>query len=247
MTEKQLADQVVIVTGGASGIGQCAVNCLRAHGARVASFDITDTATSEDSDLLLVKCDVSLEGQVENAVALVAAQWERIDMLVNCAGILDRFAGVGNTATEDWRRCFAVNVEGPMFLTRACMPYFLRQETKGRIVNFCSTASIRGAACGAAYTASKHALLGLSRSTAWMYAKEGVKCNALLIGPTEGTNITNTGREPDKFGFERVQPYGGLLPALLQANDIMPHLLHLLTAPGVNGAELAVDHGFTTA
>lgn len=129
---------------------------------------------------------------------------------------------------------------------RAVIPYFLKQENKGRIVNFCSTASIRGAACGTAYTASKHALLGLSRSTAWMYAKE-LRCNSIILGPTAGTNITNTGRDPDKFGFERIQPYGNCLPAALTAEDIMPSLMHLLTAPGVNGAELAVDNGFTTA
>ena len=57
----------------------------------MASFDITDAAASEDPDLLLIKCDVSLEGQVENAVAVVAAQWQRIDILINCAGVLDRF------------------------------------------------------------------------------------------------------------------------------------------------------------
>lgn len=156
-------------------------------------------------------------------------------------------AAVGSMVTKDWRESFAVNVEGPMFLMRSCMPFFLRQESKGRIVNLCSTASIRGAACGAAYTASKHALLGLSRSTAWQYAEHGVKCNALLIGPTAGTNITKTAKDPDEAGFERVQLYGKLVPGVLQVGDIMPSLLHLLTAPGLNGAELAVDHGFTTA
>ncbi|KAK4617738.1 Short-chain dehydrogenase reductase 3a [Fulvia fulva] len=83
--------KVAVVTGGASGIGQCAVQCLRSRGAKVASFDITQMAASNDQELLLVRCDVSDEAQVENAVAMVAAQWGRIDILVNCAGVLDRF------------------------------------------------------------------------------------------------------------------------------------------------------------
>lgn len=248
MGNQELAGRVAIVTGGASGIGKCAVQHLRLQGAKVASFDISHTETSEDPDLLLVSCDISLEREVEDAVVfLVAAQWKRVDFLVNSAAVIDPFAAVGMTTTEDWKKCFSVNVDGAMFLMRACIPYFLKQETKGRIVNFCSLASVRGAACGAAYTASKHALLGLSRSTAWMYADEGVKCNALLLGPTAGTNITKTGKEFDKFGFERIQPFSNLVPDVLYADDIMPSLMYLLTAPGVNGAEVAVDHGSLTA
>ncbi|KAF2207333.1 hypothetical protein CERZMDRAFT_102429 [Cercospora zeae-maydis SCOH1-5] len=247
MAEKQLHDKVVIVTGGATGIGRCAVQHLLSQGAKVASLDISPRPNSENSKLLIISCDISQEKQVNAAVASIATEWKKIDVLINCAGVLDRHAAVGSVDNEDWRKCFAVNVDGPMFLMRACVPYFLEQESGGRIVNFCSTASIRGAACGAAYTASKHALLGLSRSTAWMYAKQGVQCNALVLGPTIGTNITNTEKEADAFGFERMQPYMSLLPGVLNADDIMPSLMYLLTAPGINGVELAVDHGWTTA
>jgi NAD(P)-dependent dehydrogenase (short-subunit alcohol dehydrogenase family) len=81
---------------------------------------------------------------------------------------------IGDISNKIWDRCFAVNVNGPMYLMRACIPQFLKQESKGVIVNVCSVASLRGAAAGVAYTASKHALLGASRSTAWMYANEGI-------------------------------------------------------------------------
>lgn len=134
-----------------------------------------------------------------------------------------------------------------MYLMRACIPHFLSQPTGGRIVNLCSTASIRGAACGAAYTASKHALLGLSRSTAWMYAKKGVRCNAILLGPTGDTNITKVEGEWDSAGFERCQPYGNCLPEVLKTEQVLPTLLYLCTAPGLNGAELALDCGLSTA
>ena len=79
------------------------------------------------------------------------------------------------TSPETWQRCMSVNVSGPFYLIRACLPHMLANEgaEKGSIINVCSTASMRGGAAGAAYTASKHALLGLSRNTSWMYRHQG--------------------------------------------------------------------------
>ena len=95
---------------------------------------------------------------------------------------LSSTARTADVENATWNRVFAINVTGPMYLSRLAIRSFLEQESKGTIVNVCSTASLRGSAAGAAYTASKHALLGLSRATAWGYAKIGIRCNAVLPG-----------------------------------------------------------------
>lgn len=85
-------------------------------------------------------------------------------------------------SNELWDRIIAINVTGPMYLSRLAIKTFMSQDTRGSIVNVCSTAAIRGTAAGTAYTVSKHALLGLSRSTSWGYAKDKIRCNAVIPG-----------------------------------------------------------------
>lgn len=136
-----------------------------------------------------------------------------------------------------------------MNLIRRCLPELLKADPKGAIVNICSTAAVRGSAAGVAYTASKHALLGLSRSTAWAYAKQGLRCNAVLPGGVGDTEIMK-GVDPAIFqseGSMAAAPYQACMPALCKPADIANAVLLLVTAPAVNGAELAVDHGWTVA
>lgn len=133
-----------------------------------------------------------------------------------------------------------------MHLIRTSLPHLL--STKGSIVNVCSTASIRGSAAGVAYTASKHALLGISRSTAWAYAKDGVRCNALLPGGTAGTEIMKSNTVGiSEVGYGVLAPYAACSPAYCTPENMANAVLFLATAPAVNGAELTVDHGWTVA
>jgi NAD(P)-dependent dehydrogenase (short-subunit alcohol dehydrogenase family) len=136
-----------------------------------------------------------------------------------------------------------------MNLMRRCLPELLKADPKGAIVNMCSTAAVRGSAAGVAYTASKHALLGLSRSTAWSYAKEGIRCNAVIPGGVEDTQIMK-GTDPAVFqsdGMMVTAPFQACLPGICKPADIANAVLFLVTAPAVNGAELAVDHGWTVS
>ncbi len=133
-----------------------------------------------------------------------------------------------------------------MNLIRRCIPDLLK--TKGSIVNVCSTASIRGSAAGVAYTASKHALLGISRSTAWCYAKDGIRCNSIMPGATAGTDIMkNNPNGIDQAGYGPLGPYMACTPAYCTPENMANGVLFLAMAPAVNGAELAVDHGWTTS
>lgn len=136
-----------------------------------------------------------------------------------------------------------------MNLIRRCLPELLKAEPKGTIVNICSTASVSGSAAGVAYTASKHALLGLSRSTAWSYAKEGLRCNAVFPGGVGDTAIMKEANPViyQSPGFKVIAPYQACMPGLCKPADIANAVLFLATAPAVNGAEIAVDHGWTVA
>lgn len=136
-----------------------------------------------------------------------------------------------------------------MNLIRRCLPELRKANPKGAIVNIGSTAAIRGSAGGVAYTASKHALLGLSRSTAWSYAKEGLRCSVVLPGGVGETEIAKD-VNPAIFqseGFAVIGPYQNCMPGMCKPADIAHAVLLLATAPAVNGAELAVDQGWTVA
>ncbi|TVY90649.1 Short-chain dehydrogenase reductase 3a, partial [Lachnellula willkommii] len=182
-TLPKLAGKVAIVTGGSSGIGLAIVDLFRKAGAKVGVFDIQDNESNFSSDNFhFVKADISSEDSISSAVGEVISRWGHLDVLVNNAGIMDKMSRTAEVENTTWDRVFAINVTGPMYLSRLAIRSFLAQESRGTIVNVCSTASVRGSAAGAAYTASKHALLGLSRSTAWGYAKDGIRCNVVLPG-----------------------------------------------------------------
>lgn len=113
----------------------------------------------------------------------------------------------------------------------------------------CSTAAKTGAHAGAAYTASKHAVLGLSRSTAWMYAKEGIKCNAVLPGGVMTNIMANSGYEDaikTAPGMGAVWPVQALMPGLSEAADVARAVLMAAATDGMNGAEITVDKGWST-
>lgn len=237
------------MTGSAGGIGASIVSLFLSHGAKVAALDITDSTLPADDSRLDINCNVTSEDSINDAVRRVLNEWTTIDVLVNCAGVMDSFERVDEMPTATWTRCFAVNVNGPFHLMRAVLPHFLskhQEQHKGAIVNLCSTAALRGAAAGVAYTASKHALLGLSRSTAWMYAQDGVRCNAVCPGGTQTNIVQNSGVQivPEQYG--RVKPYLDCQRKIGQPDEVARAVLFLATADAVNGAELAVDYGWST-
>ena len=193
-----------------------------------------------------VQGDISDQGTAEALVDRALADHGRLDVLVNNAGIMDHMAGVGEMTDEIWRKVLAVNLDGPMYTMRRAVPAMVAAG-QGSIINVASTAAISGGAAGAAYTTSKHALLGLTKNTAWMYATQGIRCNAICPGGT-ATNIAESMPQDklDPAGAARAGVFGSLIPAYLSADDIANLALFLASDESIhiNGAVITADGGW---
>lgn len=169
---------------------------------------------------------------------------DRLDGLVNNAGIIDGFAPLGETDDGLWQQVMAVNVDAPFRLTRALLPLLLLSPAAS-VVNVVSIAAVRGSSCGTAYTTSKHALLGMTRSAAFFYGPRGVRFNAVAPGGVK-TNIGGEIRSP--WAYEQVMTLAkasGLEAATPEA--LASAITFLLSRDGtnINGALLASDGGWS--
>ncbi|MGR6917612.1 SDR family NAD(P)-dependent oxidoreductase [[Actinomadura] parvosata] len=242
-------DRVALVTGAGSGIGRAMAVAFAKAGAHVVACDIDpDSAASTATDVggTAVAADIGDESSVAALVATAISTYGRIDVLCNNAGIMDTMALPADIPVEQWERVLRVNLTGTFLVTHAVLPHMLAQGG-GAIVNTASEAGIRGGAAGAAYTASKHGVVGLTRSVAWAYAKDGIRCNAILPGPTM-TNIAN-GASFDPTGAARLGPVLALGERLAQPEEMAEAALFLASdaASFVNGAIVPVDGGWSAA
>ncbi|GAA2048033.1 SDR family NAD(P)-dependent oxidoreductase [Leifsonia soli] len=237
----------VIVTGAGSGIGRATALRLLAEGATVIGTDISESRLSALAEeaaterLIAVAGDVSDESVVGR---VVQAADGAVTSLANIAGIMDDFLPPAEVEDEVWDRVLRVNLTAVMRLTRAVLPAMVERGA-GTIVNVSSEAGLRGSAAGAAYTASKHAVIGLTRSTAFFYAGKGVRCNAVAPGAT----ITNIQAEfRSAFAGERMAPYMQTnVPQPATADELAAAIAWLLSddSANVNGAVLPSDNGWS--
>lgn len=243
----RFAGRTVIVTGVASGIGRATALRIAREGGRVVATDWSESGLKElvgahpELDLVPAGGDVSDDAAVAR---IVAAAGDRIDGLVNNAGVMDEFHPVHEVPDEIWDRVMRVNVTGPMKLMRAVVPAMLEAGT-GAIVNVASEASLRGSCAGAAYTASKHALLGLSRSSAFMYAPKGIRVNVVAPGPVR-TGIE--AKFSSAFGAERLGPVlAATVPPMAEPEELAAAITYLLSddAPNLTGVVITSDGGWS--
>jgi NAD(P)-dependent dehydrogenase (short-subunit alcohol dehydrogenase family) len=244
-------DRVALVTGAGSGIGRAMAIAFAKAGARVVVCDIdAATAAQVASDIgdaaIAASADIGDEGSVAALVETAISAYGRIDVLCNNAGIMDTMALPADIPLVQWERVLRVNLTGTFLVTHAVLPHMLSQGG-GAIVNTASEAGIRGGAAGAAYTASKHGVVGLTKSVAWAYAKDGIRCNAILPGPTM-TNIA-TGATFDPIGAARLGPVLALGERLAQPEQMADAALFLASdaASFINGAIVPVDGGWSAA
>jgi NAD(P)-dependent dehydrogenase (short-subunit alcohol dehydrogenase family) len=190
----RLQDKVSIITGGASGMGRVAAAMFAAEGAKVVVADVTEPAaqsvvdevTAAGGEAIAVAADVSREADAKRMVDAAVEAFGRVDVLYNNAGIMpEADHSVIDTAVEDWDRVMAVNVRGVFLGCKYAIPRMVEQGS-GSIINIASFVALVGCSNPQdAYTASKGAVLSLTRSLAVQFAPKGVRSNAICPGPVE--------------------------------------------------------------
>ena len=175
--------QTAIVTGAANGIGEVISRRLANAGARVAIADIDERAAAAAAERIgehsfPVRLDVTDANSVQQAVEVVLARTQSLEIVVNNAGLAGKAAPIWEQTDDDWNRVLAINLTGPFFMCRAVMPH-MRSRGYGRVVNIASIAGKEGNPNMVAYSASKAAIIGLTKSVAKEVATEGICVNAV--------------------------------------------------------------------
>ncbi|MFF5927729.1 SDR family NAD(P)-dependent oxidoreductase [Streptomyces hydrogenans] len=247
-----LAGRSVIVTGAGSGIGRAAALAFAAEGARVVVADLNAegaAAVVEEigeggGTAVAVTGDLSEQAVVDTVTATAVERFGGVDVLVNNAGIMDGMQALADVTDAEWERVIRVNLTAPFLLTRAVLPHMLAAG-RGAIVSTASEAGLRGSAAGAAYTASKHGIVGLTRSLAVMYRGKGIRANAIAPGGTR-TNIAVTA-EQGTHGPTTLGPHFVNVGRLAEPEEQAAAILFLASdaASNVNGVVLPVDDGWS--
>jgi NAD(P)-dependent dehydrogenase (short-subunit alcohol dehydrogenase family) len=250
----RLDDKVCVITGAGGGMGREGAVVFTGEGARVCVADVDGAAAEEtvglcpDGSAFAVTVDVADEAQVEAMMAATAERFGGIDVLYNNAGIspIDD-ASVLDTSVEAWQRVQDVNTKGVFLCCKHGIPHLL-ERGGGSVINVSSLVALVGAATSQiSYTASKGAVLSMSRELATQFARQGVRVNALCPGPVETPLLLNLyGKDQAALDRRRVHwPQG----RLAQPREIVNAALFLASdeSSHVNGATFTVDGGITAA
>lgn len=241
----------VVVTGASSGMGRKIALDFAKEGATVIAVarrlerleEIAKEAEGFAGKILPYQGDISLEEVNNGMIDYAVKECGKLDVLVNNAGIMDEFTPIGELTDELFNKVMAVNLNGPIYAMRKAVQVMLEQETKGNIVNIASIGGVCGARAGVAYTASKHAIVGATKNTAYMYAGK-IRCNVVCPGGVE-TEVMNSQTSISQFGVGRIM--AGLdtsIPAG-KVEDISTAVLYIASddAKFMTGAEIVIDGG----
>ena len=226
MTTDGLRNRVAIVTGASRGIGRAIAVMLGRHGVKVAAAARTeqdlaavcDEIESLGGESLAVRTDVTSEEDVRRLVRTAVERFGKLDIAINNAGI-GVFGPIEETATEDWDRVMAVNVRGPFMLCREAVPHLKRNGDIAWIINICSVVGVKGYVNQAAYTASKHALLGMTKVLAQEVEQYGIRVHAICPGGVDTSLVAEARPDLDRS-------------VLMQPDEIAEIVLFLLTRRG---------------
>ncbi|MED1470401.1 glucose 1-dehydrogenase [Bacillus salipaludis] len=244
----KLAGKVAVVTGGASGIGEFTVREMVEEGAKVVIADLNDDLGSklveelnqEEPQVAYIHVDVTKEDQVENMIELAVSEFGKIDILYNNAGI-GSLSPSAELPFEEWRKVLSVNLDG-VFLAAKHAIKAMQKNGGGSIVNTASILGHVGQAQTAPYTASKGAVVNLTRTLAVEYAKDNIRVNAVSPGYIE-TPLLNQLDEAMKNHLISLHPIG----RLGKPEEIAKAVVFLASddASFVTGSNLLVDGGYT--
>ncbi len=245
----RFTDKVAIVTGSSRGMGKATALALAREGAEVVVVDI-GPAGGEDvvreietlgGEAIFVSADVSKRADVERMVQATLDRFGKIDILVNNAGIHDG-ASFTEESEEMWQRLFRVNVMGTVLPSQVVVPEMVKRK-KGKIVNISSKAAVVGEPYHAAYSASKGAILALTRCMAIELAPYGITVNAICPGPTYTDMLLGATDAAQREELTAIAPLG----RLGQPEDIAGAVLYLASEESdwCTGQALSVDGGMS--
>jgi NAD(P)-dependent dehydrogenase (short-subunit alcohol dehydrogenase family) len=253
---RKLDGKVAWISGATSGIGKATALLFAREGAKVAvvgkslglSRPVAAELTRAGLQAVAVAADVSRESQVRESIRRTVKQFGRLDLLVNNAGIV-QVKPLHQSTERDWDAVMAVNLKSMFFAMKHALP-FLRRAGNAAIVNVGSISSFVGQALTPAYTTSKHAIVGLTKSVALDYAAAGLRCNCICPGITDTPMLRqhlNTQPDPEAALSTRLRrvPLG----RALTPDDVARAILFLSCddSAGITGTTLVIDAGYLTA
>ena len=248
-----LEGKVAVITGAGSGVGRAMANLFAENGAAVLAVDVVqervDLVVKEARAKTKAKVegmtvDLSLKESPDRMVDHAETVFGKVDVLCNNAGIMDEVRPIADTPDEVWEKVMNVNLGAPFRSSRRVIPLMLKNGG-GVIINTASVAGLFGGVAGAAYTASKHALIGLTRSTAAHYGSRGIRCNAMVLGAVS-TSI-GVGGTPDQKGMEHLTKAMATLPRVGEPGEVAELALFLASSRSslLNGSCVVIDGGWT--
>jgi NAD(P)-dependent dehydrogenase (short-subunit alcohol dehydrogenase family) len=247
-----LDGRAALVTGAGSGIGEAIALAFAREGAQLFLADISaerlekimQSVRASGVEAAGCTVDVAKDASVRAMVAAAEQRFGRINVVCNNAGILDRLMPVHDTTDEMWERVIGVNLTGAFYVCRAVLPGMLERGS-GNIINTHSISSFLGGRGGAAYTVSKHGILGLTRAIAATYGERGIRCNGIAPGSVQ-TNIS-TGDDWHEMGRALREKGLATRPPRAVPDEIAPVAVFLASDMShyINGANIVADAGWT--
>lgn len=250
----KLKGKTAVVTGASSGMGREIAYYFAKEGANVVAVarrterlnELVEKTKDFEGKVVAYSADITNSEKVNGMIDEAINQFGRMDILVNNAGIMDDMSAVGDVKDEIFDKVFDLNVKSALYAMRKAVKHF-EEVGGGIIINIASVGGLYGGVAGAAYTASKHAVVGLTKNTAFMYALKNIRCNAICPGGiiTE-IGSTETMRNINMDGAKRTGIGMALNPRMGEATEIATVAVFLASddASFVNGQCIAVDGGW---
>ena len=238
-------NKTIMVTGGAMGLGEAIVRLLAAKGARVAivdaNGDAAQTLAAQLPGASAYRADVSSAADMEQVCSAIAADFGGIDGAVNNAGVGGEFGPIAACTQANWDRTLAINLTGVFNSLRAEIPPLLAAGG-GAIVNMASVAGVAAEEAMPAYIASKHGVIGLTKSCALDYGAQGIRCNAVC--PSFVKTPMTLGGITDPAVWDHIAA-SNPIRRLVTAEEVAETVLFLLGTGGITGSTFMVDGGVT--